>query len=334
MDASESASSAGRNLYHAIWLKVKETFYDVSRLADWDSYEHRFDEQIDSEEAAVKFASQALATLNDEFTQLLPREQSSSERPPVSVVGPDAEKIPNVTAVLGKSGIAYMRIITFLAPNVTEEVEEGLRKIAACDGLILDLRHNIGGYMYDALDVAELFLQFGVLGTVETRTERGIRRRKIELKAAVCEWTDEAPGEEVSKNEYKRKQPIVFGKPIAILVGDQTASAAELLAAVLIINGVAGLTVSVGKTTLGKGIGQELFNILDKVTLKITNHRYLVGPDEVWLGDCGQTMPADECGIEVMVPVADDTGHRGLEVAAEEIRSMISRNSSETPPAA
>lgn len=328
MNARESASSAGRKLYHAIWLKVKETFFDVSRLADWDSYEHRFDEQIDSEEAAINFASQALATLNDEFTQLLPREQSSPERPPVTIVGPDAEKIPNVTAVLGKSGIAYMRIMTFLAPNVTDEVEEGLKKIAACEGLILDLRHNVGGYMYDALDIAELFLKFGVLGTIETRSERGVRRRTVELKAAVCEWTDEAPDEEASKNEYKRRQPIVFGKPIAILVSDNTASAAELLAAVLIINGVAGLTVSVGKTTVGKGIGQELFNILDKVTLKITNHRYLVGPDGVWLGDCGQTLPADSCGIEVMVPVDDDTGPRGLEVAADEVRAMITKRAS------
>ncbi len=329
---SESASFAGRQLYHAIWLKVKETFFDVSRLADWDSWEHRFDESIDSEEAAIAFAGQALAVLNDEFTQLIPLGSKGTPELKTVLAGPDAEQVPNVTAVLGKTGIAYVRIMTFLAPNVTDEVEEGLKKIAACDGLILDLRHNIGGFMYDALDIAELFIKTGVLGTVESRTESGIKRRTIALKSAVCEWTEETPDGQVSKEEYKRKQPLVAGKPIAILVGTQTASAAELLAAVLIINGISGLTVSVGKTTVGKGIGQEVFNILDKINLKVTTHRYLVGPDGAWLGDCGQTVPQAECGIEVMVQVDDDTGLRGLEVAAEEVRKMIASISADATP--
>lgn len=319
---SEDAPAKGRELYHAIWLTVKEKFFDVNRLVEWDAYEHSFDGVIDSEESALRCASQALATLNDSFTTLVLDE--APEAPfTYGDSANEADRVPNVTAVVSASGIGYLRVMSFSVPGVADEVEAGLAKIAHCKGLILDLRHNVGGLLYDTMDIAELFLHDGVIAILETRTEGGIKRRKIVLKPDCCEWTEEMPDGQTSTETYKRRKQLVAGKPIAVLIGSRTASASELLAAALVLYGYPGLTVSVGKTTVGKGIAQEITDILGKVKLKITVSRYLVGTGD-WLGDCGQTFVS---GMEPMIEVSNDTGIEGLEKAKDELKAMIAASS-------
>lgn len=58
-------------LYHQAWVQVGRTLLDQDKLADWPSWEHRFDAQIHTREDAIFFANQAIrSTIKDGYTSL------------------------------------------------------------------------------------------------------------------------------------------------------------------------------------------------------------------------------------------------------------------------
>jgi carboxyl-terminal processing protease len=101
------------------------------------------------------------------------------------------------------------------------------------DGLLMDLRDNRGGDVPEAEEVAGLFITPGPLGQLATR--RGIE-------------TIEDPVRKIS-----------YTGPLVVLVDRFTASAAEIVAAILQDYGRA---VIVGESrTYGKGIGQNIYRL-------------------------------------------------------------------------
>ncbi len=325
MNNEKCASAAGRELYHAIWQAVGEHFYDEKKLAGWATWEHRFDDVIAGDETAIRLAGEAIASLGDPYTRLRVKTQATAasetgdspgNAPPAESGG---ERIENVTAVVTGDGIGYLRILSFYDAGVVDEVEAALAKIAGCNGLILDLRHNPGGLMSAALDCCELFLRSGTLSTVETRTQGGIARRTTRLTPEACLWIDESPDGKTETQAYKRRKPLAAGKPIAILLSGITASSTELFTCAVVVNGFRGGCLTIGKTTLGKGIGQsEWIDVLGRAELRISSCRWLA-PTGDWLGD-GAGAPN---GIEPDIVVPDDHGPEGLEVAAREVRKMV-----------
>src|SRR5262249_38086714 len=55
-------------LYHQIWETARSEYHDVSGLANWSQWEHKYDAQIKSDADAITYANQMLATLNDQYT--------------------------------------------------------------------------------------------------------------------------------------------------------------------------------------------------------------------------------------------------------------------------
>ncbi len=115
-------------------------------------------------------------------------------------------------------------------------------------GLILDLRGNPGGLLDEALNTADLFLEQGklIVGT------RGRSR-----------WVEEA--------HFATDGDIMEGKPIAILVDGNSASAAEIVSGSL---KYAGRAILVGDTTFGKGLVQEYRGFDDGSGMRLTRSRY------------------------------------------------------------
>jgi C-terminal processing protease CtpA/Prc len=319
MNTHASASEQGRALYHAIWATVGAHFYDRSKLADWASWEHRFDAQIDGDEAAIRLAAEAIASLNDQYTKLRVKPQSIAEAQPSASPEAASEEPANVLAVVTKDNIGYLRVLSFFKPGFVRDMQAALQQMTDCDGVVLDLRYNPGGLMAETLDCCELFLRTGVLATVETRAGNGVVTRKTELLPEVCLWIDSDIDGNQHTEVYKRLPTLVAGKPLVILVSPITASSAELLVCALVLNGAVGLVTTVGRTTLGKGIGQsEWIDVLGKVELRISTCRWLTATGD-WLGD-GST---DGNGIEPEHLVPDDRGPEGLEVAFQQVRSMV-----------
>jgi carboxyl-terminal processing protease len=120
----------------------------------------------------------------------------------------------------------------------------------ADDLLIVDLRDAAGGDLYEALDVAGLFLPQGT-PLAEMRRPGGKSR-----------WFHAPAGEKLSA-------PLIF------LVGPETASAAEILAGILSYHGRAGL---VGQRTYGKCTSQTDQFLSDGSVLRYTN-REIFFPD-------------------------------------------------------
>lgn len=118
------------------------------------------------------------------------------------------------------------------------------------DKLIIDLRGNPGGYLEAAIDMASWFLPGNLVVVSEdfggTRSEKAYKSRGYDI------FTDKLK--------------------LVILVDHGSASASEILAGALQEHGKA---IIVGEQTFGKGSVQELIDITDKTSLKVTVARWL-----------------------------------------------------------
>lgn len=121
------------------------------------------------------------------------------------------------------------------------------------DSLIIDLRGNGGGYTQTAVAIADLFVN------------------KIDVNMNSLDGEVEI---------YSTSDGIEKDVPIVLLVGEKTASAAEIFTA-LMKQGAD--TTIVGTTTFGKGIYQEQ-GIFKGGTLRYTAGEFIVGDWENWHG--------------------------------------------------
>lgn len=162
-------------------------------------------------------------------------------------------RVPSVSYRLLEQAptIGYLHINSFTA-RTAEETEEALA--ALMDGgatrLVLDLRDNGGGLIQPARDVADLFLDEGVL-MFETR-------RSVP--------------EEVF---YSRDGGPAVDLPLVVLVNGSTASAAEIVAGAMQARGRAPL---IGEPTYGKGSVQLIFVLSNGSSLHVTAALWLL-PD-------------------------------------------------------
>jgi len=144
--------------------------------------------------------------------------------------------------------IGYVQLVQF-GKGTPQEARAAIGALLEKDmkGLILDLRFCPGGWMEAAIDVAQLFLSDGTI--VSTRGREGAGKIwKAEAKNALGDF------------------------PLLVLVNEQTASAAEIVAGALKDNKRA---IIVGTRSVGKGSVQELIPLEESdgaVRLTIANY--------------------------------------------------------------
>jgi carboxyl-terminal processing protease len=133
------------------------------------------------------------------------------------------------------------------------EMQNALRAFVKSDAknLILDLRGNPGGYLESAVSIASYFLP---LGKVVVRESFGEGIEEELYRSSGRELGTHAP------------------EKLVVLVDGGSASASEILAGALKEHGVATL---IGDTTFGKGSVQELVDLDDGSSLKVTVARWL-----------------------------------------------------------
>ncbi|MBC7996597.1 MAG: hypothetical protein IAF58_01560, partial [Leptolyngbya sp.] len=271
------------------------------------------------EESALRFADEMLASLGDTYTERMV--------PPVVALAEagsetNAEEKPSdVLGVLTPNNFGYLRITSFDDPKVVEMVDAAVKKIASCDGVILDLRQNSGGRMHEALACCGYFVANGLLATLKFRHAEGEKVRQYFVNEDQFFAYEQEPNLPRSLDMYVRQPALLAGKPIVIILNRRTASAGEMMICALVQNGEVGKVHMVGSgTTPGKGIGQAVYELQNSdVKIRVTRSHWFARGGE-WLGDCGQT---EANGIDPDTLVENDRGPEALKVSSDKLRAML-----------
>jgi len=162
----------------------------------------------------------------------------------------------------GAQNIAYVQIYGF-TQNVEADFKKASEEIleSDADSLIIDLRNNPGGLLDSAINLAGYFVDSGKLVVSEV-------------------FGNGAKNDFTSDGQSQLKK-----YPAVILVNNGSASASEILAGALHDN---NRTRIVGEKTFGKGSVQELENLSNGASLKITVARWFT-PAGVNISESGIT---------------------------------------------
>jgi carboxyl-terminal processing protease len=158
--------------------------------------------------------------------------------------------------------IGYIQIAYF-ADHTVSEFETALNDAIddECTGLILDLRGNPGGYLDVVADIADEFLDSGIILYEATDSLEIIR-----------DWAANPGG-------------LATDIPLAVLVDGSSASGSEVLAGALQDHGRAAI---IGTQTFGKGSVDSTYELQDGSALYLTTARWLT-PDKHLIEGIGIT---------------------------------------------
>ncbi len=158
-------------------------------------------------------------------------------------------KVSSVRQRYLEEGFGYLRIAQFQA-RTAQEVREAIIKLkdsGDLKGLIIDLRNNPGGILRASVDVADTFLDKGLIVYTSGRLQESQKRYEAR------------PGDMLS------------GIPIVTLVNEGSASASEILAGALQDQ---ERSIVIGTNTFGKGSVQTIIPITETRAVKLTTARY------------------------------------------------------------
>jgi carboxyl-terminal processing protease len=147
-------------------------------------------------------------------------------------------------------GYAYVRLTSFIensASDMQKELKEHQKKYGHIKGLILDLRHNPGGLLDQAVQVSDLFLE---QGTIVSTMGRNKKEKEV---------------------LYAKKAGTLEEFPLILLIDEYSASASEIVAGALQDNRRA---LIMGRRSFGKGSVQSVVKLGDGSGLKLTVGRY------------------------------------------------------------
>lgn len=158
-----------------------------------------------------------------------------------------------------ENNIGYIEFSSF-DENTAEEFKTRFEELQSqgITSLIIDLRNNGGGIVDEALEIAGYI---------------------ADKDSVLLYEVDKENNEIVEKNE---SNPII-NMPVIILTNENTASSSEILAGALKDLGKAR---TVGTTTYGKGVIQQILTLPDGSGLKITTEKYLT-PNRTEINEVG-----------------------------------------------
>jgi len=126
-------------------------------------------------------------------------------------------------------------------------------------GLILDLRYNGGGYLDGAVDIASEFIEEGKVVSVKKRNP------------------------EEDEVIYVNGRARVANIPLVVLINKGSASASEIVAGAIRDH---NRGIIIGETSFGKGTVQEVANLIDGSSLRVTIAKWYT-PNNVNISEVG-----------------------------------------------
>jgi carboxyl-terminal processing protease len=162
----------------------------------------------------------------------------------------DTIRVQSVRSRNLEEGYGYIRLAQFQERS-DRDLQRSLEKMAAeksgIKGVVLDLRNNPGGLLTQAVRIADLFLDSGMIVYTEGRIES--QKQKY----------------------FAQKDGSWMDFPMVVLVNGGSASASEIVAGALQDHKRA---VVLGTKTFGKGSVQTILPLDDSSALRLTTARY------------------------------------------------------------
>jgi carboxyl-terminal processing protease len=177
-------------------------------------------------------------------------ERAADRRVQTVEITRDAVPQPSVPdAYLLKPGVGYVDMTRGFNYTTTDELQDALLTLHSkgATSLVLDLRNNPGGFLDQAIQVAEVFLPNGQL-ILTQKGRNGMRDRSY-----------------ISTNRSADSVPLV------ILINESTASASEIVAGAMQDHDRA---LIVGETSFGKGLVQSIIPLDYGGGLTLTSAKY------------------------------------------------------------
>lgn len=212
----------------------------------------------------------------------------------------DVVQIPSVRGEMMEDDLAYVRLSRF-GNRTPQELSTVLEELQSQNprGMILDLRNNPGGGLDSSVDIADEFLEEGVILTEEFGTGR----------ERVFRSSDSGLAQDI---------------PLVVLINEGSASASEVLAGAIRDRDRGRL---VGDTTFGKGTVQTWHALSNGGGVRITTARWIT-PDGDWINETG-LMP-DVVIPDPEMPPSEPAQDAQLQAAIEQLREMIGAAAAQT----
>ncbi|MCI0454857.1 MAG: S41 family peptidase [Candidatus Dadabacteria bacterium] len=178
--------------------------------------------------------------------------QSQSDKNPREVLlVRDIIYVKSVNSKLLDGKIGYIKLSQF-QEKTSEELVKAIKGLESenrgeLNGLILDLRNNPGGLLTQAVEVADEFIDEGLIVSVKGR------------------------GEDQSTEYYATKKNNTTDYPLMVIVNKGSASASEVVAEALQDRKRATI---IGTKTFGKGSVQSIIKLEDGSGLKLTTAKF------------------------------------------------------------
>ncbi len=171
--------------------------------------------------------------------------RSNPHRQLVFFIRPASLKTQSVESHKMGEGLFYIRVYYF-AEKTLFEISRFLKN-KKIKGLLLDLRGNPGGQLKPSVQVADLFLNKGLIVRYKIKTEPSPQEISATSSSSLPDF------------------------PLVVLIDEYSASASEIVAGALKDHKRATL---VGRKTFGKGSIQHLFSLRGGYALKLTVGEY------------------------------------------------------------
>ncbi len=206
---------------------------------------------IDGQPVVSMTLMQAVNAMRGEPGSRIMLKIKRGSRPPFDVTLTRAviNIVPARWATYGTVG--YLRIVNFNV-NSAQEVENAVAQIRqqlgnGMTGLVIDLRRNPGGAFGQAVQIADFFLDEGVIVEVRGRGGQSLREHRA------------------------THGDVIGGLPIVLLIDGGSASASEIVASALQDHDRA---VVMGTPSFGKGSVQTLLRLPEEGAVKLTTALY------------------------------------------------------------
>lgn len=238
-----------------------------------------------------------------------------------------AQVVSKVTRVkdLG-NGVTYIKLNDWSSRFVEKEMYEALTNAAKGKGIVIDLRGNPGGRLDAVNTVGQFILKEGTLLTMKERRGDAMVETKTVLQpefALQLLKSTAQPGKIGMASGDREDMIVPEDMPIAVLIDEGSASASEILSGLLQANKRA---VIVGKTSHGKGVGQQVIQLPFDRNIHVTTFEFLPGGVAMdWVG----VIP----DIEVTNPdevIVDPTKDLQLDAAKKAVQDAVAKSEAHT----